>query len=96
MLNVILKELPLQYGDISIPGVVSYASQEPWIFGESVRQNILFDSPYNEVRYKQVVKACALKKDFVQFPFGDQTLVGDRGIGLSGGQKARINLARLV
>lgn len=39
---------------------------------------------------------CALEKDFKQFPYGDKTLVGERGVSLSGGQRARINLARAV
>jgi len=39
---------------------------------------------------------CALKSDFEQFPLGDETIVGERGITLSGGQRARINLARQI
>lgn len=75
---------------------MSYASQEPWVFAATVRQNILFGAPYDKKRYSEVVHACALEKDFKQFPDGDQTVVGDRGASLSGGQKARINLARAV
>jgi len=59
-----------------------------------VRSNILFDQPYNKDKYQEVVKVCALVKDFEQLPYGDKTLVGDRGTALSGGQRARINLAR--
>ncbi|KAG8310922.1 hypothetical protein J6590_054245 [Homalodisca vitripennis] len=94
ILQTILKELPLSSGFLHISGSLSYAAQEPWLFEGSVRQNILFGSPYNETRYRMVVRACALRTDLEQLPHGDQTLVGDRGVVLSGGQRARINMAR--
>lgn len=81
---------------MSIGGEISYASQEPWLFAATVRNNILFGQPYEKHRYERVVKVCALTKDFQQFPQGDLTVVGDRGVSLSGGQKARINLARAI
>lgn len=77
-------------------GKISYASQEAWLFAGSVRNNILFGQIYDKDRYNQIVKVCALTKDFEQLPYGDKTLVGDRGTALSGGQRARINLARYV
>lgn len=95
LLQVILGELPPTQGTISLGGArVSYASQEPWLFVATVRQNILFGLPYDRIRYKKVVSACALLRDFEQLPAGDSTLVGERGISLSGGQRARIGLAR--
>ncbi|KAG8242932.1 hypothetical protein J6590_056498, partial [Homalodisca vitripennis] len=96
LLHALLGELPLKTGSVSISDNISYASQEPWLFAGSVRQNILFGLEYRRDRYRQVVKACALKTDFEQFPYGDQTVVGERGVSLSGGQRARINLARAV
>lgn len=96
LFNVILKELPITDGSIRVDGRISYSSQEAWLFNGSVRQNILFGEDYDEKRYKQVVKVCALESDFELFPFGDRTLVGEKGKALSGGQKARINLARCV
>lgn len=89
-------ELEIINGTYSVNGVISYASQEPWIFAATVRQNILFGAEYDKHKYNEVVKACSLEKDFEQFPNGDHTIVGDRGASLSGGQKARINLARAV
>ncbi|XP_021935708.1 multidrug resistance-associated protein 4-like isoform X2 [Zootermopsis nevadensis] len=96
LIHAILKELPLTSGSIVVGGSISYASQEPWLFIASVQQNILFGQPMDRNRYRQVVRACALEQDFRQLPHGDRTIVGERGITLSGGQKARISLARAV
>ncbi|KAL4715253.1 hypothetical protein ACJJTC_007835 [Scirpophaga incertulas] len=96
ILHLLLNELRPSSGKVYLSGPVSYASQEPWLFVATVRQNILFGLPYNSKKYKEVVRVCALQKDFQQFPHGDQTLVGERGASLSGGQRARINLARAV
>ncbi|KAI4466028.1 atp-binding cassette sub-family c [Holotrichia oblita] len=95
-LHAVLGELHLISGDMMVNGSVSYASQEPWVFAATIRQNIVFGQEYNRHRYNDVVKVCALDKDFKQFSHGDMTIVGDRGASLSGGQKARINLARAV
>lgn len=62
----------------------------------SVRQNIVFGREFEVRRYKEVIKACSLTRDFSLLPFSDKTIVGERGISLSGGQRARINLARAV
>jgi ABC-type multidrug transport system fused ATPase/permease subunit len=59
-----------------------------------VRQNILFGQPYNAQRYKEVIRVCALERDLELFPHGDRTIIGERGVSLSGGQRARIRLAR--
>ncbi|XP_060872281.1 probable multidrug resistance-associated protein lethal(2)03659 isoform X3 [Metopolophium dirhodum] len=96
LIQTILRELPLCEGSISVRGTVSYASQEPWLFHGSIQQNILFGSPMDHNRYKEVIKVCALKTDFKQLPYGDRSLVGERGVSLSGGQRARVNLARAV
>lgn len=96
MIQTILKELPIQSGSLDVQGVISYASQEPWLFSATVRQNILFGLPMNKDRYRQVVRKCALERDFALFQHGDKTIVGERGQSLSGGQKARISLARAV
>ncbi|XP_060530992.1 ATP-binding cassette sub-family C member 4-like isoform X2 [Cylas formicarius] len=95
-LQTILGELDVVSGKINVNGSLSYASQEAWVFAATVRQNILFGSEFDKKRYNNVVKACALEKDFEQFSNGDLTIVGDRGASLSGGQKARINLARAI
>ncbi|KAI4502295.1 hypothetical protein M0802_002207 [Mischocyttarus mexicanus] len=96
LLSSILGEMNIINGIVKCYGTVSYACQEAWVFGSTVRQNILFGQPYDRQRYQRIVKACALLRDFKQFPQGDLTVVGDRGSSLSGGQKARINLARTM
>lgn len=94
--DVLLRELPVESGSIVSNGDFSYAGQEPWIFPASVRQNIIFGQKFNSSKYSSVIEACSLKYDFDRFAHNDQTLVGERGVTLSGGQKARINLARAV
>ncbi|KAG5894554.1 hypothetical protein JTB14_021536 [Gonioctena quinquepunctata] len=96
LLHAILKELYPTDGSMEVHGKISYASQEPWVFGGSVRQNILFGLDYEPKKYEEVVRVCALQRDLTILPHGDQTIVGERGVTLSGGQKARINLARAV
>lgn len=96
LLNLILRELPVLSGQMEVSGKIAYASQQPWIFVDSIRNNILFGRPYIKYKYDEVARICALQKDFLQFSHGDLTFVGENGISLSGGQKARINLARAV
>ncbi|PSN41132.1 Multidrug resistance-associated protein 4 [Blattella germanica] len=96
LLQAVLGELPLSNGSLSVGGDIAYSSQEPWLFVGTVRQNILFGLPFNAERYKEVIRVCALKRDLELFPHGDKTIVGERGVSLSGGQRARINLARAV
>lgn len=90
LIQVILGELSAHTGSVGLNGKLSYSSQEPWSFAATVRQNITFGQPLDRMRYDAVVKCTALRKDFQQFSDGDQTLIGERGISLSGGQKARI------
>ncbi|KAJ5241273.1 uncharacterized protein N7469_002864 [Penicillium citrinum] len=75
---------------------IAYCAQEAWLVNDTVKENIIFASPYDEKRYRAVLKACALERDITILDAGDQTLVGEKGISLSGGQKQRISLARAV
>ncbi|KAH3669245.1 hypothetical protein OGAPHI_001366 [Ogataea philodendri] len=68
----------------------------PWVQNATVRENILFGQPFDQTKYDEIVRVCSLDTDFELFSAGDMTEVGERGITLSGGQKARINLARAV
>ncbi|XP_068082935.1 probable multidrug resistance-associated protein lethal(2)03659 [Anabrus simplex] len=96
LLHLLLGELPLTSGTLNMAGKLSYCSQEPWISVGTVRQNIVFGQPFDADKYREIVRICALQRDFQQFPDGDCTFVGEKGITLSGGQRARINLARAI
>ncbi|XP_053420105.1 ATP-binding cassette sub-family C member 4-like isoform X7 [Nycticebus coucang] len=96
LLSAVLGELPPSQGLVSVHGRIAYVSQQPWVFSGTVRSNILFGKKYERERYDKVIKACALKKDLELLEDGDLTVIGDRGTTLSGGQKARVNLARAV
>ncbi|KAL3285858.1 hypothetical protein HHI36_000378 [Cryptolaemus montrouzieri] len=96
LLYTILGETHITSGQAIIKGTISYASQEPWIFSGTIRQNIIFNQAFDESRYLEVIRVCGLERDLQLFRLSDLTLVGERGSCLSGGQKARINLARAV
>ncbi|XP_075333092.1 ATP-binding cassette sub-family C member 4-like [Odontesthes bonariensis] len=96
LLSAILGELPRDTGKLTVEGQLTYASQQPWVFPGTIRSNILFGRELNPKKYERVLRACALKKDLELLKDGDLTIIGDRGATLSGGQKARINLARAV
>ncbi|KAH8312051.1 hypothetical protein KR044_009125 [Drosophila immigrans] len=95
-LNVLLGEVGIVQGEAFVHGKISYAAQEPWVFEGTIRDNIVFVEDYNERRYKKVIKVCALERDMELLPRGDLTVIGERGVSLSGGQRARVNLARAV
>ncbi|VDC01970.1 unnamed protein product [Peniophora sp. CBMAI 1063] len=77
-------------------GGVAYAAQESWVQSDTIRNNILFGAPYDAQRYRKVIHQCALARDLTLFAGGDLTEVGEKGLTLSGGQKARITLARAI
>lgn len=68
----------------------------PWVQNATVKNNILFGLPYDEEWYERVIFSTCLQNDLDMLPAGDQTEVGERGITLSGGQKARLCLARAI
>ncbi|KAJ6595665.1 P-loop containing nucleoside triphosphate hydrolase protein [Mycena vulgaris] len=87
---------PNSWYNLPRAGGVAYAAQESWVLNETIRSNILFGSEYDEERYKKVLYQCALERDLELFDAGDQSEVGEKGLTLSGGQKARCTLARAI
>ncbi|KAK8233285.1 ABC transporter [Phyllosticta capitalensis] len=97
LLQAVLGELDTLGGETRLPDEkMAYCAQSPWLQHMNIRQNILFSSPFDERRYKQVLEACALTPDLANFKHGDLSDLGENGIGLSGGQRARVALARAV
>ena len=96
LLQSFLGDLWKVEGTVEVAGSVAYVAQQAWIMNATVKENIVFGYRYDSNFYEKTVKACALLDDFAQLPDGDETVVGERGISLSGGQRARLALARAV
>ncbi len=95
-LNAILGEMSKINGKVSLNGRIAFVPQTAWLMNASVKDNILFGLPYNEVKYKRILKISELESDLNILPGGDQTEIGERGVNLSGGQKQRVSLARAL
>ncbi|KAF9927242.1 hypothetical protein BGZ67_007628 [Mortierella alpina] len=96
LLQAMTGNMTLASGNVRRGTTISYASQTPWIQNSSIRDNILFEMPFEKDRYWNIVKACCLEQDLASFFDRDLTEIGERGVNLSGGQKARLSLARSV
>ena len=99
LFNAILNNLDILNGQnkkIILNGTVAYVPQKAWVLNDTVKNNIIFNKPYNEEKYKTIVQICQLKPDFELLKQGDSTIISDKGDNLSGGQKTRINIARAV
>jgi ATP-binding cassette, subfamily C (CFTR/MRP), member 1 len=96
LLSAILGEMHRSSGKSSFSGNVAFCAQSPWIRNDSLRNNILFGLPFDHAKYQRAIEASALIDDLKTFPSGDRTEIGERGINLSGGQKARVAIARAL
>ncbi|XP_050228205.1 ABC transporter C family member 3-like [Mercurialis annua] len=96
LLSCILGEVPKISGSVKLCGTKAYVSQTPWIQSGTIEENILFGKEMDRVKYESILEACSLNKDLEILSFGDQTVIGERGINLSGGQKQRIQIARAL
>ncbi|KAJ3162748.1 Multidrug resistance-associated protein 4 [Geranomyces michiganensis] len=97
-LNALLGEMfPLPGTQIGLRSrKIAYATQAPWIITGTVRDNITFGLPYDPEWFQEVISACAMERDVARFEQGIDTVIGERGVTLSGGQRARLALARAV
>uniref|UniRef100_K3WIN5 Uncharacterized protein n=1 Tax=Globisporangium ultimum (strain ATCC 200006 / CBS 805.95 / DAOM BR144) TaxID=431595 RepID=K3WIN5_GLOUD len=96
LMNALLGEMHQNRGTCAVKGSIAYASQQAWIQHNTVRENILFGMPFNQKYYDEVIAACQLERDLEILENGDATEIGERGINLSGGQKARVSIARVM
>jgi ABC-type multidrug transport system fused ATPase/permease subunit len=97
LLAAILGELQLKSGHVSMSkGTVAYHSQQTWVLNANVRDNILLGAPMDDARFQRAIEAASLRSDIAILPGGLDTEIGEKGINLSGGQKARVSFARAV
>ncbi|MCO5600206.1 hypothetical protein L7F22_054315 [Adiantum nelumboides] len=96
LLCALLGEMVKLSGQAKTSGSIAYVAQNAWIQNATIEDNILFGSSKDDLRYNQVLHACALIHDLESMDYGDRTEIGEKGINLSGGQKQRIQLARAV
>ncbi|KAJ3025896.1 UNVERIFIED_CONTAM: hypothetical protein HDU68_006517 [Siphonaria sp. JEL0065] len=96
LVQALLGEMKNTSGSTAMNGRVAYASQQGWLQNSTLQANVLFGAKMDRERYDSVIRACSLDKDIQSFPNGELTEVGERGVQLSGGQVARVNLARTM
>ncbi|KAJ2053255.1 ABC transporter C member 13 [Coemansia sp. S16] len=96
LLLAMCSEVEMTQGKGKLVGKIAYLEQQPWIMNDTLRANILFGREYDEEYYWEVLSACALTDDLEMWPKSDMTVIGENGMNISGGQRARLALARTV
>ena len=97
ILAAIAGSLPAEVAScLRLSGSKALYTQDPWVYSATVKENIIFLAPFDEQRYRDAIRKTCLEEDLTNFPQGDMTLIGETGTNLSGGQRARVALARVV
>ena len=96
LLNSIMNETIKKEGILEVKGKIAYVEQEPFIISGNIEENITFGLEFNEEWFDHAISASALTRDMPNFANGRKTMIGERGVNISGGQKARISLARAI
>lgn len=97
-ISAILNEMYLRSGSIKIAGdnSIAYCEQRPWIINATVKDNILFNKEYDEAKFQSALYQASMLDDIKILTDGIYTEIGEKGINLSGGQKARVCIARAI
>jgi ABC-type multidrug transport system fused ATPase/permease subunit len=96
LLHALMDETIKVKGTSEVRGKIAYVEQEPFIISASIKQNVAFGLKYDDAKFERAFKASHLESDIQNFSNGADTVIGERGINISGGQKARISLARAI
>ncbi len=96
LLYSLMHETIIKKGKLDVKDKVAYVEQEPFIFTGSVVENVTFGSEFDRRRFNEVIRVCQMESDLKLLTKGENTIIGDKGVNISGGQKARLSLARAV
>ncbi|PWR70104.1 ABC transporter ATP-binding protein [Methanospirillum stamsii] len=95
--RIIVNDFNLKEYDVNTyRDLVGYVSQDPFMFNASIRENILFGGIFSDIEIIEAAKLAYVHEFIMELPEGYDTLVGDQGITLSGGEKQRIVIARAM
>ncbi|KXN89182.1 Multidrug resistance-associated protein 1 [Leucoagaricus sp. SymC.cos] len=94
VLQALIGEMRRTRGEVIVGGSIAFVPQISWIRNATLRENVVFGQEDDEDKFREVIKACSLGRDLQVLPNGEETEIGEKGINLSGGQKARVSLAR--